>query len=111
MFQRAPAIPEIDVTTLRDWMEADKVVLVDVREVEEWRNAHIDGALLNPMSAFDINALPPRDGRHLVIMCRSGKRSMNVGQALAKAGTEDVYNLAGGILDWVANGYPVTQGD
>jgi adenylyltransferase/sulfurtransferase len=52
-----------------------------------------------------MNELPPRlseldSNRELVVMCRSGGRSMQVAQFLDRQGFRSVANLKGGILAW-----------
>jgi rhodanese-related sulfurtransferase len=48
--------------------------------------------------------------RPVVAVCRSGARSANASVLLQKAGFNDVANLAGGMLRWRAEGYPVEGG-
>lgn len=104
-------VPEIDVATLAAWLEARDVLLIDVREEEEWEDARLDAAVLYPMSDFDLDTLPAPAGRTTVIMCRSGKRSAAITNVLLKNGWTDVHNLAGGILDWQDAGHPVIEGE
>lgn len=109
MSQTQIAVPEIDAATLATWLETRDVLLIDVREEEEWEDAHLSAALLFPMSDFEIDALPAVEGRSVVIMCRSGKRSEAIARGLLRAGWTDVHNLAGGILDWDSAGFPVVE--
>lgn len=111
MSQVEPTVPEIDVATLADWLETRDVLLIDVREDEEWEDARLKAAILHPMSDFDVEALPAPEGRPTVIMCRSGRRSAAITALLLRKGWTDVHNLAGGILDWQEAGHPVTEGD
>jgi rhodanese-related sulfurtransferase len=89
-----------------------KVQLVDVREPDEFVGplGRIRGAKLMPLGQ-----LPTRIGelardRPVVAVCRSGARSANASVLLQKAGFNDVANLAGGMLRWRAEGYPVEGG-
>ncbi|KAK4510148.1 uncharacterized protein ATC70_006320 [Mucor velutinosus] len=46
----------------------------------------------------------------LVISCRSGRRSLLAAQyAVSKLGFKNVYNVEGGILQWIQKGYPVEK--
>lgn len=108
----SPAIPEIDVHTLSAWMAAGSVVVVDVREEEEWEDARIPGTVLRPMSEFEPADLPERTGKALVIQCRSGVRSLAVARRLVeREGHAEVYNLTGGILAWREAGFPILSGE
>lgn len=103
-------VEEISVEQLHQWLSAGKALhLIDVREQNEWDQGHVAEAVLNPMSAFDVTALPDDPDATVVFMCRSGKRSMTVASHLASDGILTGYNLAGGILAWVDAGYPVVR--
>ncbi len=74
--------------------------LIDVREVEEYEQANIDGELIPlktiPQSVEEID----RD-RKVVVHCRSGKRSANAIAYLEQNhGFTNLYNLEGGIMAW-----------
>jgi len=84
-----------------------EVVLVDVREEEEFRNARINGAVLHPLSQFDPASLPPGE---IVLMCGVGKRSRLAAGVCATAGVKVAGHLAGGIAAWAAAGLPVLRG-
>jgi rhodanese-related sulfurtransferase len=75
-------------------------LVLDVREGWELDVARIPDVLHIPM-----NEIPARLGeldadREIVVMCRSGGRSMQVAQFLARNGFRSVANLTGGILAW-----------
>lgn len=103
-------VPEIDPATLAAWLEEGTAVVIDVREEEEWEDMRLPAAALRPMSTFDPAELPARSGRRLVVLCRSGRRSLAVARRLLREGETEVYNLAGGILAWEALGLPVQMG-
>jgi adenylyltransferase/sulfurtransferase len=78
----------------------DELVIVDVREPQEYQIARIDGAVLIPLGE-----IPHRHGeidRTLVVVCqcRSGVRSAKAAAYLRSVGFERVLNLTGGILRW-----------
>ncbi len=88
------------------WLKNGEVLLIDVREPDEYAVARIPGALLYPLSTFDARALP-RDGRRLVMQCAAGGRSLKAAQALLQAGHEHATHLAGGIKAWREAGLKV----
>jgi rhodanese-related sulfurtransferase len=99
----------VDVETVQDWIEADKVVIVDVREQNEYLAHHIAGATLLPLSVFDPKALPPvPEGKKLLLHCRSANRCGTASEILVASGYKgEINRLAGGINAWIAAGAPV----
>ena len=92
------------------WLANGEILLVDVREPNEYAFERIHGALLYPLSTFDPSALPT-EGRKLVLHCGSGKRSMMAAHKLQTAGHDHLTHLAGGIQAWKAAGLPVIRID
>ncbi|HXX89013.1 MAG TPA: rhodanese-like domain-containing protein [Acidimicrobiales bacterium] len=81
-------------------------LLVDVREVDEWRAGHAPEARHLPLGDLGarLDSLPA--DRRLVVVCRSGSRSVRATAALVHAGY-DAVNLDGGMRAWAAAGRPV----
>lgn len=80
----------------------EDLLLIDVREPEEFMIATIQGAQECPMSdARDWVDTLPKD-RELVIFCHHGGRSMQVAVALAQRGYTKLTNMTGGIDQWSA---------
>lgn len=99
-------VDSLSVETLHE--NFDDYFIIDVRENEEYALEHIQGAMLSPLSeplrSFKNN------GKKIVFMCRSGKRSLMAAQKYVHHNSFDtVYNLTGGILAWGAQGYPVVE--
>lgn len=101
------ASQEVDARTLREWLDADSALVVDVREPEEFAREHIPGARLIPLSAFEPSRIPA--GAMVVLHCRSGRRSAEAAARLASTGRCDVLQLKGGIEAWKAAGLPVEE--
>lgn len=88
----------------------EAVVLLDVREDDEWQRGHAPGALHIPMA--DVPARIgeiDRDAR-LFVTCLAGGRSMRVAQYLQHNGYQPA-NVDGGMLAWAAAGRPVVTPD
>ena len=104
-------VENIDPATLRKWLEAERAVLVDVREPSEYEAEHIEGAALVPLGRIRRAALPGHDGRNLVIMCKMGGRGQAACQRLRAemSAHETIYHLEGGILAWKKAGFPVEK--
>jgi rhodanese-related sulfurtransferase len=79
-------------------------VLLDVREDDEWAEAHAPDAVHIPMGRLTPDNLP--EGRPVYCICRSGNRSARVVDVLTAAGV-DARNVVGGMHAWAAAGLPV----
>ena len=92
---------EVTVTELREGLQTNDMVLIDVRESYERDIAKIEEAEHLPMGdILDRATEIPRD-KKVVVHCRSGQRSAAVIDALEKEHQfENLYNLKGGILAW-----------
>lgn len=84
--------------------------VVDVRYPNEWEAGHIDGAVHIPGDYIldRVGELDP--ARPVVTVCRSGSRSAEAAEDLAREGF-DVQNLEGGMDAWVAEGRPIRADD
>ena len=76
-------------------------VLLDVRTIGEYAQGHIPGAICIPNESIgraEIEELPDKDQK-ILVYCRSGNRSKQASEKLARLGYTNVYEF-GGILDW-----------
>lgn len=106
-----PIVEDVPIDELKQGLADGTILLVDVREANEWDASHIPGASFNPLSAFDPAALPKQEGKRVVLHCRSGKRSATaLGLAQAAGRTDVRAHFGGGMLEWVGNGEKVEQG-
>ena len=99
---------------LKKWLDAGEAVLVDVREVVEYKQHHIKGAINLPLSDVSLShpSMPNHEGKRLVLHCKSGRRSMMACEKVCAEGKEEnLYNLTGGIDGWMQNNFPVESGD
>ena len=103
-------IPTVDVREARRRLEAPEPLLVDVREVREFVARRAPGAVHLPLSGFlQRYEELPRD-RELLVICRSGQRSMQATAFLLANGWPAVHNVSGGMLAWEWAGFPVRDG-
>lgn len=91
-------------------MKNGTILLVDVREPDEIRQARIPGAVSMPLSAFSPKDLPPHEGKRVVFSCRSGQRSQKAAALAQSLGIPLEEHMQGGILAWHQAGLPVEQG-
>lgn len=104
----ANSIKEIDVSELVQWMNdpSHKLRVIDVREMHEIATGKMPKAEALPLGTLPakVHELPKHE--KLVMVCRSGARSASACQFLQKNGFSNVYNLRGGMMAWVGNGFP-----
>jgi len=93
--------------TPAEFAKLEGATLVDVREPEELAEVRVESAMPMPMSTLQehLDELPEGP---LYLMCRSGARSARVTQFLEQQGW-DATNVEGGIIEWEAEGLPVTR--
>jgi rhodanese-related sulfurtransferase len=106
----AQAAEKIDFATLKQGLAAHRLVLVDVREADEFAAGHVPGAINLPLSRLKADDVPKPASERVVVMCRSGNRSARAVAALEAAGRSDLIDYSGSYLDWTAKGGPVVTG-
>ena len=83
-------------------MDTQEVIILDVREQDEYDSGHIPGAVLLPVGTIDedtaAEVIPEKDSVVLGY-CRSGDRNKTTSSALAELGYTSVYEF-GGINTW-----------
>ena len=100
---------EVDPAALHAMIQADKALVVDVREADEFAAGHIPGAINLPLSIFSASKVSDPLDRLVVPSCLGGKRS---GAALDKcraAGVAIDTHLAGGFGAWKSAGLPIER--
>jgi adenylyltransferase/sulfurtransferase len=83
----------------------ERLALVDVREPEEHRAAHIEGAELIPMRTVPANLQSIEgmsDEADVIVFCHHGVRSLQVVNWLREQGVSNASSMAGGIDRWSA---------
>ena len=107
----ATKIRDLPPAVVKAALEAHEIILVDVREPQEFAAERIHGALNFPLSSFDPGALPPAGDRLIVFQCGSGKRSAMAVERCQAAGHAIDAHLAGGIMAWKAQKLPTVTLD
>ena len=86
----------------KEMMDTQEVIILDVREQDEYDSGHIPGAVLLPVGTIDkdtaAEVIPETDSTVLVY-CRSGNRSKTASSPLADFGYTNIYEF-GGINTW-----------
>ena len=97
----------IDRESLAQGLAENTVLLVDVREAHEFAAGHIPGSVSMPLSIFDVRALPPAEGRRIVLSCAAGMRSQQALMLANEQGMPLDTHFAGGFREWALSGMPV----
>jgi rhodanese-related sulfurtransferase len=108
---QGPLVPEMSIATLLAEMKAGKTVrFVDVREPEEFVEAHVPGALNIQLRALDEHALTQvRGADYVVAYCIKDFRGFEMARSLRDAGVLNAVILNPyGIKGWIAEGLPTT---
>jgi rhodanese-related sulfurtransferase len=105
-------VKETNVAEVKRRMEGgEKLLLVDVREDNEWANGHIPGAVHMGRGIIerDIEAKVPETTTKMILYCGGGFRSALVGDNLQKMGSVNVESMDGGWRGWVEAGLPTSK--
>ncbi|HKH04375.1 MAG TPA: rhodanese-like domain-containing protein [Acidimicrobiales bacterium] len=101
-------VPEIDVTELAE-KRAAGAPLIDVREPDEYEDAHVPGAHLVPLGTVPERLDEVPTDTTVYVICAKGSRSMRAAEFYRQQGI-DAVNVAGGTTAWVDAGHPVDTG-
>ena len=105
-------IPEQPPAELKKRLDAgEPVVVVDVRDPDEYRDGSIDAAtnISRGFLEFRIGTVAPEPSTPVVLYCQTGLRSMLAAKALHDLGYTNVNNLQGGFQRWAQSGLPVVK--
>lgn len=92
-------------------MNQENSLVLDVREPDEYAKGHIEGAVYMPFGKLKerIAELEAHKNSPLIVTCQSGTRSGHACAILKQHGFTQVYNLAGGMMEWEEAKMPVTR--
>jgi rhodanese-related sulfurtransferase len=103
-------VQTIDTAELADLIGREPVDIIDVRDPNEWEGGHISSARNIPLETLRED--PDKflvHGKPLVFICKKGIRSLAAAKLAERFGYERVYNLDGGMLEWLRVGFPVLE--
>jgi rhodanese-related sulfurtransferase len=106
-------VKETNVADVKRRMDGgEKLLLVDVREDNEWSNGHLPGAVHMGRGIIerDIETSVPDTSTKMILYCGGGFRSALVADNLQKMGYTNVESMDGGWRDWVSAGLPTAKG-
>ena len=106
-------IKKIDVDDYADMRDDEEEhLLLDVREDHELKICVLDDTVHIPLGQINqrIDEIDAWKDKKVIIICKTGQRSMKAAETLMKKGFTDVANLEGGIIAWseeIDNSIPV----
>jgi sulfur-carrier protein adenylyltransferase/sulfurtransferase len=99
---QAPAVPEITAEDLKARLDrGDDLFVLDVREPNEYQICRIQGSTLIPLGQIAARASELDPSRDLVVHCKGGTRSAKAVGLLQERGFTRIWNLKGGIINWI----------
>ena len=105
-----PPLPSVSAAELSEKLKNGKRPLVlDVRQPEEFRAGHINGAKLIPLGELGRRLKELPKDREIVLVCATGNRSRSATKMLLREGYNAV-NLNGGVMTWSRNGLSMKEG-
>ena len=107
------SINQMNSDELIDFIELNDAILVDVRTEDEYNSGYIENSLnIDYFSnEFSVNADKLDKNTPIILYCRSGKRSSMSANKISKLGFKEIYNLEGGILEWIEEGNVIVFND
>lgn len=97
-----PVVKPHQITQLENYQ------VLDAREEKEFAVSHLPGAQWVGFDTFTLQHVQNLDKTQPVLVyCTVGARSEEIGKQLKEAGFTRVFNLYGGIIQWVNEGFPV----
>ena len=91
--------------------ENPNLVVIDVRTPQEYEQVRLQNSILinyrDPNFKMEISKLDKN--KTYIVHCRSGKRSGKACEIMQEMGFKEVYNVAGGILQWQEADLPVVR--
>jgi len=113
-------IHEISIEEFDEMIENhDDVLVVDVREAEEFRRGHIPGALLVPRGILEgaadtsspmrVDKLCAARSSTIIVCSRNNARGALAADTLQQMGFQNAYLLVGGIDRWEAQGLALAR--
>jgi len=102
---------EISEVDARGAQEIEGATWIDVREIEEWQEGHLPGAVHVPRGNLEsrIEGVVADRSTPIVLYCAVGARSAFAAKTLDILGYTDVHSLAGGFTDWKRNGLEIVM--
>lgn len=103
--------PKEAAAAIREHGAQKDFVLLDVRTPAEYREGHIEGAVLIDISSgrFKDEAERLDRGKTYLLYCRTGNRSEKAAAIMEEMRFGKILHMSGGITGWIKEGLPVVR--
>jgi sulfur-carrier protein adenylyltransferase/sulfurtransferase len=106
-------VPELSAQQVNELLtnNGKSHVILDVRESDEWRQGHLEGAVPLPRGFLEIKvetAIPDKQ-TPIIAYCAGGVRSLLAGKILKEMGYQNVTSMTGGYNAWKNGGFKWVQ--
>jgi adenylyltransferase/sulfurtransferase len=113
MAEARKEIPEVTAQQVNELLKNNgkSPVVLDVRESDEWRQGHLEGALPLPRGFLEIkveSAVPDKNSP-IIAYCAGGVRSLLAAKVMKEMGYQNVSSMAGGYAAWKNGGFKWVQ--
>ena len=113
MAEARKEIPEASAQEVNELLKSNgkSPVLLDVRESDEWRQGHLEGAIPLPRGFLEIkveSAIPDKN-TPIVAYCAGGVRSLLAAKVMKEMGYQNVTSMSGGYAAWKNGGFKWVQ--
>jgi len=113
MAEARKEVPEVSAQQVNELLKNNgkSPILLDVRESDEWRQGHLEGALPLPRGFLEIKveSVVPDKNAPIVAYCAGGVRSLLAAKAMKEMGYQNVSSMAGGYGAWKNGGFKWVQ--
>ena len=83
--------------------------ILDVRNQDEYDEAHIEGVVLISVNTLESRLSELPEDKPIIVYCKTGGRSAAAAEILVENGFTEVYDMGGGITEWIDKGYPTVS--
>jgi rhodanese-related sulfurtransferase len=99
---------------VKEWKNSNKfnaedVILIDIREPDEFKQEYIEGSLNVPTQQVQQTDFSAENHKNVVFLCRSGNRTRTIESILSSTGFKEIFTLTGGIEQWKRCGLPTKK--
>jgi len=106
-------VPEVSAQQVNDLLRNNgkSSVILDVRESDEWRQGHLEGAIPLPRGFLEIKVETtiPDKNTPIIAYCAGGVRSLLAAKVMREMGYQNVTSMSGGYGAWKNGGFKWVQ--
>ena len=104
-----PPMPSVSAAELSEKLKNGvRPLVLDVRQPDEFRRGHINGAKLIPLGELGGRLKELPKNKEIVVVCATGNRSRSATKRLVNEGY-DAFNMNGGMMSWARSGLSIKK--